>query len=109
ASGQPLINVYVGATPLIVVCQLFEPATTCVRTVTSGETAATPASCAIAAPSAGVKVDAPPKPVRAPPCVTEPGCTTIRFDPSALMLLVTEVRAPLPIATVTMTAATPIT
>ena len=51
---------------MIVVCQLFSPATTCVRSETVGETAATPGSFAIARPSAGVSVDAPPQPVRAP-------------------------------------------
>ena len=94
---------------MIVVCQLFAPATTCVRSVTDGETAATFGSCAIASPSAGVRVDAPPKPVRAPVCVTLPGCTTIRFEPRLLMLCCTDVRAPTPIATVTITAATPMT
>src|SRR5664279_1848223 len=60
ATGQERMNVYVGATPVTVVCQLFSPATTCVRTVTCGDTLATPRSFAMANPSPGVSVDAPP-------------------------------------------------
>src|SRR5262249_7696571 len=93
--------VYVGAAPVTVVCQLFSPATACVRIVTIGVAAATPGICATARPSAGVSDDAPPKPVRAPVCVTLPGCTTIRFEPRLLMLFCTDSRAPAPIATVT--------
>src|ERR1700744_3641589 len=99
------MNVYVGATPVTVVCQLLPPATACVRTVTEGDTAATPGSCAIASPSSGVSDDAPPKPERAPVVVTLPGCTTIRLEPKLLMLLCTDARAPTPMATVMITAA----
>ncbi len=75
----------------------------------AGETAATPGSFAIAMPSCGVRVDAPPLPVFAPVVETLPGMTMIRFEPSPLIWLATELFAPVPIATVTITAATPIT
>src|SRR5665213_356913 len=103
------MNVYVGATPVTVVCQLLPLATACVRTVTDGETAETPGICAIARPSWTVSVEAVPKPPRAPLVVALPGCTIIKLEPRLLMLDCTDVRAPTPMATVTMTAATPIT
>ena len=75
----------------------------------TGETAATPGKRAIAIPSPAVRVDAPPLPLRAPLCDDAAGHDDQQVAAEAVDLLLTETRAPAPIAIVTMTAATPMT
>src|SRR5579875_2793791 len=63
AMRQSRIYVKVGATPTICVDQLLLPAMTCARMNTPGDADATCGSFAIAKPSSGVSVEAPPVPV----------------------------------------------
>ena len=90
--------------------QLLPPATTCVPPCTKGAAATTPSiSRRIASASSSVSVEAAPAPSRAPPCVTLPGVTMARFAPSERICRSTRLRAPEPIATMAITAATPMT
>ena len=54
-----------------------------------------------------VSVGVPPKPDRNPPDVVLPGSTSSRFDPTEAIWAAIRSLAPAPIATITMTAATP--
>src|SRR5918997_1047880 len=92
------------------VAQLLPPATTCVPPCTKGAAAVTPSiSRRIAAASSSVRVEAAPAPSRAPPWVTLPGVTMARLAPSERICRSTRFRAPAPIATMAITAATPMT
>ena len=64
---------------------------------------------AIARASPSVSVCREPAPSRAPPEVREPGITSRRFEPGARICSATWVWAPAPMATMAMTAATPMT
>ena len=78
------------------------------RSKTSGVTAAAWRTCdAIAKPSSTVRVDAAPMPALTPPLIVLPGRIMTRLLPRLEIVASMLVRAPVPMATVTMTAATP--
>src|SRR5919108_2420149 len=67
----------------------------------------TPESWAIASASSGISVLALPCPMRTPPCMKLPAETMIRFVPADWICASIEVCAPVPSATIVITAATP--
>ncbi len=99
---------HAGEAPETVVCQLLYCEMTCALSVTTGVTAAACGTCcAIASPSESVSVDAAPMPAFTPPAFVLPGRMTITLLPRFAMEASIEAFAPAPIATVTITAATP--
>src|SRR4051812_5088528 len=94
--------------PWMEVDQFWFPATTCARVFTCDATYRTPGtSRRMACASASVSVVVLPVPDRAPPCTNDPDMIMIRFVPAELICDSTDARAPFPIDTMLMTAATP--
>ena len=97
-----------GAPPWRIVLQFWFPYTTGPLDRMVGEDARTAeSSFPMARASAIVSVGAPPKPDRSPPDVVLPGSTSSRFDPTEAIWAEIRWFAPSPIATMMMTAATP--
>ncbi len=95
-------------TPCTCDCQLPPADSTCVRVLSPGDTALTPAtSLATAAASSSISVVTAPCPVRTPPTLAEPALTVTMFVPRLETWRLIEARAPPPIAIITITAATP--
>ena len=105
ATSQP------GVEPETAAVQFCAPATIGAIRCTTGATAMTSGATewsSRASASLTVRVLAAPRPARTPPApVVLPGTTVIRLVPSAVIRPVTYCRAPRPIPTVRMTAATP--
>ena len=96
--------------PCTWVLQLASPATTWASVRTPGATASTAGhSRLIASASSGLSVVMLPMPPRAPLAVIVPGITVRVLAPSERICACTAARAPWPIASVAITAATPIT
>ncbi len=88
--------------------QLELPATTCPVPRSDGAATTTPStSTAIACASSSVSVCAAPVPSRTPLAVVEPGKTSIRFEPRFFSCSRTRSCAPPPMASIAITAATP--
>ena len=105
ATSQP------GVEPETAAVQFCAPATIGAIRCTTGATAMTSGATewsSRASASLTVRVLAAPRPARTPPApVVLPGTTVIRLVPSAVIRPVTYCRAPRPMPTVRMTAATP--
>ena len=98
------------STPKILVPQLVPPNTTCAPPRKVGAATWTGAiSFSMALESSSLRAADWPLPKRTPPWVTLPGRITRRLAPSDLIRPTTSSRAPPPIETVAMTAATPMT
>src|SRR6185295_14502985 len=93
--------------PCACVFQFWLPATICPRVCTPAAAYWTPGSLAISAASSGVSVLALPWPWRTPPCVKLPALTMIMLVPADWIWLSIELCAPVPSATIVITAATP--
>ncbi len=88
--------------------QFWVGLTTWVTVLTDGAASATAVhSLRIASMSASVSREEPPQPVRTPPCVTEPGKTISMLLPMLAICFWIELSAPLPTASMAITAATP--
>ena len=83
------------------------PATTWPRVLTPGATYCTPGTSRIASASSGVNVLALPWPMRTPPCWKLPALTMIMLVPAAWICDSIDDCAPVPSATIVITAATP--
>ena len=109
ATPQDETSRYSGVVPLTCVPQLAEPYTTCALPGSVGAAASTPGSSAIAVASSSVSVGALPLPMRNPPCAAEPDSTMNRLLPIEAIDRLTESSTPRPIASIRITAATPMT
>ncbi len=93
--------------PWICVDQFWLPAMTCDRVFAPAAAYWTLGSPLIAVASSGVIVVELPWPMRTPPCEKLPAFTRIMFVPADLTRSSMVVRAPVPSATIVMTAPTP--
>ena len=98
-------------TPLMLVRQLPVPPITCVRVDTTGDTADEQRAVALELLRVGDRepVERAARPGSRRPPSPEPGMTMMRFVPRLLICCSIIVCAPLPTATMTITAPTPIT
>jgi hypothetical protein len=93
--------------PLIEVDQFWLPAITWERLLTPAATYCTPGTSRIACASSGVSVLALPWPMRTPPCWKLPALTMIMFVPADWICVSIDDCAPVPSATIVITAETP--
>ena len=108
ASGQSRASRYSVVMPMMLVPQLVLPNTSCPLVREVGATTCTSGmSSAMACASSSVRRWRVCAPRRTPACDTPPGSTSMMFDPSPFICSCTRCVAPLPTATMVMTAATP--
>src|SRR5262252_2920026 len=105
--GHERINGRSMSVPCTCVPQFWLPATSWPRVFTPAALYCTPCTLRMAFASSGVSVLALPWPCRTPPCVKLPALTMIMFVPADWIWLSIEVCAPVPRATMVITAATP--